>query len=856
MKTNFFKKSALAVMTLTTASFYFAQEQESEKSIDEIVLVGTVDIAKDRKTPVAVSTIKENAIVEKLGNQEFPEMLNTTPSVYATKAGGGFGDSKINMRGFTSENIAVMVNGMPVNDMENGKVYWSNWSGISDVTSAMQVQRGLGASKLAIASVGGTINIVTRAADKKKQGTLSIGLANDGYHKAVFSYNTGKSEKGWSSSFLLSRTSGAMYADGTNFEAYNYYFALGFQPNKQHDLQFTFTGAPQWHHQRGSTSTIADYIKYSKDDTPNRKYNPDWGYMTGADGVRREYSWRRNHFHKPVTSLNWDWNINEKSKLSTVLYASFGRGGGTGSVGSFFTGNFDANGNPITTQHMGADGQYNFDAIVNANRGLIANTRQSVTDPVTGRTSQITEGMIRRTSVNSHNWYGLLSNYQHKLNENWNFSVGFDGRYYKGYHYQIVSDLLGASGYNDTSDRNNPTRTITNTYSADAPWNFLKPNHDTKDRIAYDNEGEVLWYGGFGQVEYSNEKISAFVQGSVSNQGFQRIDNFIIDGVTTSRYGTPMNKKTGFKNILGYNVKGGLNYNINEKHNVFANAGYYERQPFFNSVYRGNQNFLSPDNTNEKILGLELGYGFRSGAFNANLNLYRTDWKDVFQRFSNRRDSNGQRYFIDINGLREVHQGVEFDASYRINRIFTLNGMFSVGDWHYKGNAKAETFSENTGQAYIPGGATSNEFNLLLDKVKVGNSAQMTAAAGLTVEPFNNFKFDTNWRFVNNLYSNLDVFTFSNATTAEKGALQLPSYHLFDLGLSYKLDIGNKQSFTLRGNVYNLLDTTYIAESETNIHATDRVSSSSTQTYEQAGRLYKGVATANYEPSYLRHEFC
>ena len=121
----------------------------------------------------------------------------------------------------------------------------------------------------------------------------------------------------------------------------------------------------------------------------------------------------------------------------------------------------------------------------------------------------------------------------------------------------------------------------------------------------------------------------------------------------------------------------------------------------------------------------------------------------------------------------------------------------------------------------------------------------MTAAAGLTIEPFNNFKFDTNWRFVNNLYSNLDVFTFSNATTAEKGALQLPSYHLFDLGLSYKLDIGNKQSFTLRGNVYNLLDTTYIAESETNIHATDRVSSSSTQTYEQAGRLYKGVATAN-----------
>ena len=76
-----------------------------------------------------------------MGNQEFPEVLNTTPSVYATKSGGGFGDSKINIRGFAQENIAVMINGVPVNDMENGAVYWSNWAGLSDVTSAMQVQR-------------------------------------------------------------------------------------------------------------------------------------------------------------------------------------------------------------------------------------------------------------------------------------------------------------------------------------------------------------------------------------------------------------------------------------------------------------------------------------------------------------------------------------------------------------------------------------------------------------------------------------------------------------------------------------------------------------------------------------------
>jgi outer membrane receptor for ferrienterochelin and colicin len=141
------KKPALALMlTMTTASFYFAQSTKdtlSKTNEIEQVVIAVADIAKDRKTPVAVSTIKEAQIVERLGNQEFPEILKSTPSVYAAKGGGGFGDGKMNIRGFDQNNTAVMINGVPVNDMEDGAVYWSNWLGLSDVTSAMQVQRGL-----------------------------------------------------------------------------------------------------------------------------------------------------------------------------------------------------------------------------------------------------------------------------------------------------------------------------------------------------------------------------------------------------------------------------------------------------------------------------------------------------------------------------------------------------------------------------------------------------------------------------------------------------------------------------------------------------------------------------------------
>ena len=804
MKTNFLRKSAIAVLTLTTASFYFAQEQEEStgKDIEEVVIVGGVtDIAKDRKTPVAVSTLKEAAIVEKLGNQEFPEILNSTPSVYTTKSGGGFGDSRINIRGFSQENIAVMVNGMPVNDMESTKVYWSNWAGVSDVTSAMQVQRGLGASKLAIASVGGTINIITRAADKKKGGTVSIGIGNDGYKKALFAYNTGKNEKGWSSSFLMSRTSGAMYADGTSFEGYNYYLAVGYQPNKKHDFQIMVTGAPQKHDQRGVQVTIADYIKYGHGGIPNRKYNSMLGYLNG-----KEYVWSENYYHKPVAMFNWDWNINTKSKLATVVYASWGRGGGSGS-------NSPVKGSSLETYSNLQTGLLDYDAMYAANAA-------SPTSPK----------ILRRVSTNDHNWYGFLTNFTHKFNSNLQLSVGLDGRYYKGYHMMAVSDYLGATSYTDGGNKNVGNRVVTTSHTIGIPY-FSKINAEP---ISYNNDGEILWGGLFGQLEYSNDKVSAFVQGSVSSQGYQRIDHFLKPG-TLAVVGDPssaMDTKTGFKYKTGFNVKAGINTNIDEHNNVFANIGYYEKQPVFGSVYPSNKNYLNPNLTNEKIFGMEIGYSFRSSSFSANLNLYRTSWKDRYLSVRNSFDEyvvsatgvvgtgkkiNGS---ANILGITQIHMGVEFDAEYKVANYLSLTGMISLGDWKYSGNASG-TYLQDTSELIIGAdGKPIEAKTLYLSGVKVGDAAQFTTSAGLKLTPVKGLSISADWRYLDRLYSAVDAGKFEKP--GHQGSLRLPSYNLLDVGLSYKLGIGNGQSFTFRGSIYNVLDTIYIAESRTNIHATEQ----------------------------------
>lgn len=877
-----------AIITLSTASVYYAQQVQDtvkdtrSKDIEQVVLTGVADIAKERKTPVAVSTIKEAQIVQRLGNQEFPEILNTTPSVYATKGGGGFGDGRLNVRGFDTSNTAVMINGVPVNDMEGGTVYWSNWAGLSDVTSAMQIQRGLGASKLAIASVGGTINIITRAADKKKEGNVTVGLGNDGYLKTLFSYNTGKSAKGWSTSFLMSRTAGAMYIDGSDFEAYNYYFALGFQPNKKHDFQFTFTGAPQWHNQTFNNTIATDLdmgdgrLDGVLSDKPNRRYNSNWGYLNGE-----QYSQSVNFYSKPVASINWDWNISEKSKLSTVGYASWGRGGGTGILGSI-------NGKGINALPKTADGLIRFDDIYSWNTGqTVADFGANNKTPFIGTTSN---GITRRASINSHDWYGILSNFQHKVNDNWNFSLGIDARYYYGYHPGLVTGFLGNREYREAGNFNQyPYYTVTQAYEPTPPANPFAAAVKDKSQIVYRNyDGKVLWGGVFGQLEYTNDKISAFIQGSASEQSNQRIDNWVgtqdlyavINGVNTLvashlQQGQEVSRTTEQKFRFGYNAKAGVNYNIDEQHNVFVNLGVYSKQPNQNAIFPYNlptktfgslyQQIENKDLRNEKISSAEVGYGFKSGKFRANVNAYYTDWKDRFVRITgityiNPDNTNGTNGTASLTGVREVHMGAELETFYKPLNWLEFNGMLSIGNWKYKNNPTGRIANVN-GDPITTNG--KDEVTLALDGLKVGDAAQTTAALGATVKPVKNLDIFGTWRYYDNLYG---TFSINNsfiirdgnipAARAEKGSLEAPSYNLTDVGASYTFNLKNGSRLIVTANIYNLFDTTYISDLRSSVKKTFSDFKTSANTNEQAQALldaynanpknfYKGLDVSN-----------
>ncbi len=774
----------------------FATEAEPGASLGEIILqnnqvamkevIVSSNVAIERRTPIAVSTFRAAAIEERIGNKEFPEILRTSPSTYVTKQGGGFGDSRINVRGFNQANVAVMINGVPVNDMENGWVYWSNWAGLSDIASNVQVQRGLGASKLSIAAVGGNINIVTKATEMQKGGQASVTVGNNEYQKYTVGYSTGKGKSGLALSFLGSHTRGHGYIDGTAFEGWNYFLTLGWEINSKHTVTLTATGAPQWHHQRSAGiayQTLFGNPNNSAIVNRGYKYNDSWGFYHG-----KEFSWSKNFYHKPVANMNYYWNIDNKTDFSAVLYASIGRGGGTGPIGS-------QNGRSGFSQTKDADGRVRFDDIEKWNSGTAVTdfgTTQSnpawpLAGPYQGQyvADGSNNGIIRRSSMNSHNWYGSVLNLKRDITSNISLNAGLDLRYYKGLHYRRVEDGLGTVAYYETKDLNNPNKYV--------------PADDQDEAIDYNNDGLVKQIGGYLSAEYNNDKWSFFAAGSLSNTNYQRIEHFLYDKATDSRW------KSEKKDFTGFVIKGGSNFRITDQHNVFANIGYFERAPFFNTVWPNNNNVdVAKNISNEKIFSTELGYGFRTKILSVNVNLYRTEWKDknFIRNFPD--PSTGLTYRANITGIVALHQGVELEVNSRPIHKLELQGMLSLGDWKYKNDVTSDVYNDNND--------VLGTVNLYTKDLKVGDAAQTTASVSAAYEIITGLRIRGTYNYADNLYANFTPESRSDITKAGVQAWKLPSYGLFDGMLSYTLKYhGNKITFRL--NVDNVFDKIYLSES-------------------------------------------
>lgn len=781
-------------------------------------VVITSSIAVRRKTPVALSVVEPEMIEAKLSTQEFPEILNTTPSIYATKGGGGYGDSRMNMRGFENANIAVMINGIPMNDMEWGGIYWSNWSGLSDVTRSMQVQRGLGAAKVSAPSVGGLVNIVTKTTDAEKGGSVGYGMGNDGYNRIDFSLSTGLTDNGWAASVLLSKKWGDGYIQGTEFDSYTYFANISKQLNSDHQLSFTAFGGPQSHYQRKDDMLIEEWQRQPE----KYRYNSAYGFdMNG----QRKKGIGYNKYHKPQISLNHSWNINDRSSLSTSAYVSLGYGYGLSGQGfdSSWRNKWYATSNEgkINEEFRSLDGTFDYGAIYEINKN-----------------SENGSMMATSKNMNNHKWYGLLSTYTTQLTKEIEIYGGIDLRYYKGMHKAVLEDLYGGEFFNNYDNRKN-----VGYMKGDVAWQNQKLK---KGDVVYRNyNGYVTEYGAFGQAEYNKDKLSVFVAGSLNNKTYWKKDFF---------YYTGKDQKSDSKGFLGFTAKTGANYNFDKHHNVFANIGYISRAPFFSGgvfLNAETSNEMNKNAKNEKIFSFELGYGFKSSIFSADLNVYRTMWMDKSMAKSFTIANSEERASLNLTGVDALHQGIELEFAVYPVKDLTLKGMISINDWHWASNTSGYLY-DSQGQPLTSKGEQASGVGapdhalaqLNLKDVRVGNSAQTTFALEGNYRILKDIRFGLTYKYFARNYAEFKLQGKDiniEKPNDYKTPWRIPSAGELDANLSWKFKFAGLET-TLYGNVNNLLN---------NIRISDAVDGSghnaeTAQVYYAFGRTYSLRLKVNF----------
>ena len=846
-------------------------------TLNEVEVVA--DVAKIRETPVAVSSISSKQIQEELGAQDMTMLLNTTPGVYATQQGGGSGDSRINIRGFDQRYVAVLVDGVPVNDMENGQVFWSNWSGLSEITNKVQVQRGLGASRLAVPSVGGTMNIITSSIDTKQMTTVKHEFGSNNYDKISLAYNSGLIKNKFAFTVAGSYAKSDGWVDQTFNKTWAYFAKFQWRINSRNLITVGANGAPQSHGQRTpqirATIYDANFAKnlgintdsvlkssngYATTNTGSRglTYNPAWGFVNG-----KALNTRMNYFHKPLFNISHFLTVNEKTSVSNVLYASFGTGGGTLMQGT------------PAIDYKGS-GQLLLQDVYNKN---VSNAAIS---PFFDPTQHQTSSFIA-TQVNNHQWYGFLSTVNYQVNKAVHFTGGVDGRYYMGTHYETPYNLLGADYVTDQSD---PTATPV----------YLNPKSHmfrTGDKIIYYNDSRVSWLGLFGQAEYKNEKLSAFITVTGNQSGFQNKnyfakkdvvigdniyrqalkwgDTLYYDGTHAAvhQYNDPIKVQgdgslqfkdqitgqqatigSGYtkydlssketrtnlsvrKLFYGYTVKGGANYNLNENQNVFFNAGYMSIVPKYNNVFDRNGREVSNVN-NTSITSFELGYGARNSIVAVNVNGYYTIWNNKPLDFPlSYIDKDGNILYVNINDMNALHKGLEADLVYTPFRKVQVGVFASLADWRYTSG----------GTAYVTGesGALLDSIKFSAKGVHVGNAAQTQVGGNIR------------WEFIKNMYVKAAITYFGrNYAQFDPIGLQLtkaddyrdreswkmPDYYFVDFFMGYKIKSNNIE-YTITAGINNLLDAVYITDASFPLGTTPKYYNATNATvYMSQGRRY------------------
>ncbi len=635
------------------------------------------------------------------GADNISGLLSSSRDVFQRTAAFEFSASFFRLRGLDSDNGSVLINGIEMNKLYNGRPQWSNWGGLNDVVRNQELTTGLTPSVYNFGGVLGTTNINTRASTYRQGGQITYSSSNRSYtNRTMASYATGLMEDGWAIAIMLSRRWGNEgYQDATLYDSNSFFASVEKQFNSKHSLNFTSIYAPN---RRGKSSPNTQEVY----DLKGIKYNEYWGWQ---DGEKRNS--RIKKVEEPIIMLNHYWTISNKTTLNTNVAYQFGKignsrldYGGTRLVDGVPVGN-GANPSPSYYQKLPS---YWLTPTAGPNYSNAYLAEQEFLN-----NGQINWNSLYQTNINNTDSYSTYVLYEdrnddkqwtfnsilnHELNQNIVLNASVNYRTLKSKNFAEIIDLLGGSGF-------------LNVDAFDGfQFDLQNPNNIAieGDKFKYNYILNANVLSGYAQAQFKYNKIDFYLATSVSKTNYQR--DGLYDNEANPGNSLGKSRKLDF---TGFGAKGGFTYKLTGKHLFDVNAGYIARAPSLRNTFSNSRvnNSVVPDITEEKISSFDASYIFRSPIVKAKITGFYVNTTDANEISFYYAD--GVTGFTDssefvseiLQGVDKQHIGAELGIDAQVTPTIKLKGAASVGQYTYANNPNliltANAATAPQGQAYL-----------------------------------------------------------------------------------------------------------------------------------------------------------
>ncbi len=625
-----------------------------------------------------------NLSTDEIDNEESEEVSNVSSllqgskDVFVNTAGYSFGAARFKMRGYDSRNTDVFMNGIPVNDIEGGRVYWGIWGGLNDMTRNKQYVNGLDKSQFAFGGIGGSNYITTRASKYRKSIGASYAVSNRSYrNRMMLTYATGEMANGWSIAASASkRWAQEGYQEGTSYDAYAYFLSVEKKINDKHSFGITAFGSPSKRGKAGGS------VQEAYDLTDNNYYNPNWGYQNGE-----KRNAKVSTSHKPHIILSHYYTPSDKLSVTTSLSYAFGTYGTTAldwyntadprpdyyrKLPSYYD---DPTASAAVAEAFKANHQLDWDHFYTVNKYN-----------KDGRSSYIIEE--RKTDYTQAN-ASVIANY--KMNDKIAIDGGANYSYYKGRHYKEVNDLLGGQYYLDIDkyaerDFPNDPDMIDNDIN-----NPDKVRH-VGDVLGYDYDMNQTKYSAWGQVSAKLEKLDLFAALNLSNTTFWRTGHMQNGKFKDNSFGDSEKQ-----NFFNYGIKAGATYKINGRNYVYAQGYYGTRAPLIRNSYvsERTRDFTVDGLSEETVMSADGGYYLRSPRIKARLSGYYAKFQNQTQVYSFYNDKFNSYTNQILSGIDKQNMGIELGIDGKINSSFSANAVVAIGQHTYTNRPTGVTIQDN-----------------------------------------------------------------------------------------------------------------------------------------------------------------